>query len=717
MEKDRIRLKKFHINWRQCVCLGLLLFCLSFSIWRFPYVYPRLFVAVKNLFVSFVYYWTDIFGTPTVDATVNELPSIGQEYVGFTFPFEWRSFWTKCIAFFQLFFNLQTVTETWTVFSEEVLPKLLPLLTLLIWSVFAILLLCLLFLDGRNLKHGRKTKPLKLWESFSTRYLDKLRFQCACWKEFFLTRTYWKKCFQRVWQFNFNLFAVVVDFFAWLFYFCSSFDFLRVYFQVYKLFYDVFDMFLFVPLPIWVFVIFWWLNRRRFNVADRRVRVMEMDDRDFTASCPIVCMICAEPGAGKTTQMVSMGRETQYRFREQSFKILMDCDLKFPNFPWISFEDALKREIRRKTVKNLFTAREFVFSIAQAFEKNPSFLHLYGYDWKHYGLFYDDGLNTKNLFEVLDDYARAYFIFVVKSSLIFANFSVGSDDIFIDGGNFPKWNMDYFSRDPIYRNVYRKFAHILDFDFIRFGLTVADNPEYSNMFEFGIILVTEIGKERGNTLENQEMKKTAEEANAKNDLLNDYIKMCRHLATICGFPFVVFYTDEQRPETWGADARDLARLIRIERQEKSRLAIPCFHLEESILQWMSDWEREKYSDYRWRRGDKGLLMHFIHHVGAWAKRFLNRLYGRYGYRKQIITIEKGSLDGQREERVYWLPHKITYDDAFTTDCFSEIFAHRVSMAEVGIEDVPTFRTKIASIMEMSKMNSYFFKKLTDRFVA
>lgn len=41
-------------------------------------------------------------------------------------------------------------------------------------------------------------------------------------------------------------------------------------------------------------------------------------------------------------------------------------------------------------------------------------------------------------------------------------------------------------------------------------------------------------------------------------MMNAYIKLCRHLATIDGFPFIMFICDEQRPETWGADARDLA---------------------------------------------------------------------------------------------------------------------------------------------------------------
>ena len=719
MDKCKPRkLKRFNVDAKQVFCVGVFLFFFSFSIWRFPYVWLRLFAAVKNLLISFAYYWAEAFGDASFDVTVNELPALGGNYVGFMFPFEWTSLWTKFLVFFQLLFNGTTIVEAWTIFTEEFIPAITPFLTIVIWLGLFVYLLCYLFTSGRNLKHGRETAPLKRWHRFSETILNKVRNYFSSWHKHFLLNDYWKSVFVAVWLFNFNIFSVVVDFFAWLFYVCGALDFSMIYFQIYKLMLDTFDMFIFVPGIVWILLILFYLNKKRFNLADRRVRVMELDDRDFVASCPLIVMICAEPGAGKTTMMVSMAREQQYRFREKAFEIMMSCDLKFPNFPWIRFEDALKKAIYRHEVYNLFTARQFVCMLAEQFDSHPSELCLFGYNYLHHGAIYNDGLNVRNLFEILDDYARAFFIYMVQSSLIFSNFSAASDDIFDDGGNLGRWNMDYFSRDPVYRDVYRKFAHVLDFDFIRFGKLVANNPKYSNMFEFGIILVTEGGKERGNTLENKEMQKDADEANQKNDLMNDYLKMCRHLATIDGFPFVVFYCDEQRPESWGADARDLCRLIRVQKQEKSKLAIPFFHLEESILQAIVDRHVEVYGkDYRYRRGDMGLLMYMLHNVGAATKKKLSKLYGRYGYKKQIVTTERGSLDGSLEEHVYWLPHKIVYDDAFATDCFADIFAHRVSVAEVGIDEVPTFRGKIASIMEMSKMNSYFYKKLTQRFVA
>ena len=110
-------------------------------------------------------------------------------------------------------------------------------------------------------------------------------------------------------------------------------------------------------------------------------------------------------------------------------------------------------------------------------------------------------------------------------------------------------------------------------------------------------------------------------------------------------------------------------------------------------------------------------MHAWHNLAAKAQLKLDRLYGEYGYKRQITTKEKGTLDGEREELVYNLCRKITYDDAFATDCYSEVFAHRVSVAEVSIDQVKTFKGKVADIMEMSETNSYFYETLTTKYVA
>ena len=77
-----------------------------------------------------------------------------------------------------------------------------------------------------------------------------------------------------------------------------------------------------------------------------------------------------------------------------------------------------------------------------------------------------------------------------------------------------------------------------------------ENNPRAGSFEFGVVGITEIGKERGNNLELKEIKKGTDEANQKNDLFNSWLKMCRHSATVDNFPFIKVFTDEQRPESW-----------------------------------------------------------------------------------------------------------------------------------------------------------------------
>ena len=53
--------------------------------------------------------------------------------------------------------------------------------------------------------------------------------------------------------------------------------------------------------------------------------------------------------------------------------------------------------------------------------------------------------------------------------------------------------------------------------------------------------------------------------------------MCRHSATVDNYPFIKVFTDEQRPESWGADARDLCDILYIESNGKTKLAMPFYN--------------------------------------------------------------------------------------------------------------------------------------------
>ena len=78
------------------------------------------------------------------------------------------------------------------------------------------------------------------------------------------------------------------------------------------------------------------------------------------------------------------------------------------------------------------------------------------------------------------------------------NYSVRTDNLMADNGNFPIWLTDFF---PKRRRPQSRHAHILDFDVLRLGRKVLENNPKAGSFEFGVVGITEIGKERGNNLE------------------------------------------------------------------------------------------------------------------------------------------------------------------------------------------------------------------------
>ena len=268
---------------------------------------------------------------------------------------------------------------------------------------------------------------------------------------------------------------------------------------------------------------------------------MENSNRGFINDLPIVSMTCGSMGKKKTTIITDMALSQEVMFRNVAYKKLQETDMKFPNFPWISFEMELRKCMEYGVVYNLATVKEWVKLKRSRYDKHHNNdLQLYGYDSGRYGLYYKDGLKTSYIFDILSTYAQLYFVYVIESSFIVSNYSIREDNKLIDAGNFPIWSTDFFTKEQ----RPSKHSHILDFDILRLGKKVVENNPHAGSFEFGVVAITEVGKERGNNLELKEVKKGTEETNQKNDLFNSWLKMCRHSATIDNYPFIKVFTDE-----------------------------------------------------------------------------------------------------------------------------------------------------------------------------
>ena len=668
--------------------------------------YLRFGETAKDFGLSVGNYFCTLFGLDhNIVPSVTEYSSVMDWRI--LLPSDFEGFTSQATSFFSLLVDGENFAGYWAKVGDVMLVLL---------KVVAIILPCLLILGlviwrlykSGNTKHNKDTVPLKVFKSFSRCLYQPLKRTVLSYRDFLTEHPVWI-LWAVMWAFHLNAASIVMGFLAYYFYFVLSFDVANLYVQVCKLLIDL--QVIFRHFPWWCIAFVCWLlfDRWRKSVALNRLRHFEARNCGFINELPIVSMACGSMGKKKTTLITDMVLSQEVMFRQKALEILQQNDMKFPYFPWIAFEDELRRCMEHGTVYNLASVKAWVALKRSRFIRHRNAqTQLYGYDYARYGTTFDDSLKISRLFEVLETYAMAYFIYVLESSLIVSNYSVRTDNMMADNGNFPMWITDFF---PKRRRPQSRHAHILDFDVLRLGRKVLENNPKAGSFEFGVVGITEIGKERGNNLELREIKKGAEDTNQKNDLFNSWLKMCRHSATVDNFPFIKVFTDEQRPESWGADARDLADIINIASCGDMRLALPFYTIEEMLSEWAFNRFLSLYYDFRFKRGDNTLLVHILKSVVAWLWRRNLRIFNRYGYSVLKIEKERGTMDGKTENKKYYLMSAKIYAQRFSTDCFSDYFNDMARNTHVGLADYAEYLTEKASVEELRMQNSYFINSL------
>ncbi len=677
------------------------------SVVTFNKSWLRLFETFTDFGSSISYYFCKILGIES-----DTVPTV-TSYSGI---FEWNGFLpdssVKFKAYFSEFFSLFCSKENFGLWFDNLTDGLLVFLKIIVLGFPCFILVLILMQklrSKRNTNYNKDTVPLRCFKWVLAKiFTPVIRFI----RQFidFLKDNDWIFI---VWCITvgimLNLGSIIVGFFAYYFYFAVSFDVVNLWVQLSKLIIDLQVTLKTVPLWLWLIIGYMVFDTLRHKRARQKLQRFEARNCGFISDLPIVSMTCGSMGKKKTTIITDMALSQAVMFRNKALELLQNNDMKFPYFSWISFEKDLRNCMEYGTVYNLATVKEWVQKKRERFEKNgcPE-LRLYGYDIDRYGLSYDDGLRIWYLFDVLSTYAQLYFIYVIECSLIVSNYSIREDNIFLDEGNFPIWISNFFPEQTAQEGNH---AHILDFDILRLGKKVIENNPNNGSFEFGVVVISEVGKERGNNLELRDVKKTAEETNQKNDLFNSWLKMCRHSATVDNYPFIKVFTDEQRPESWGADARDLADIVNIAASSHQRIALPFYTIEEMLSEWIFNGFINLYYDFRFRRGDNTLSMYLLKSITAWVYKRNARLYNKFGFSISSIEKERGTMDGKIEKKKYYVMNKKIYSRRFSTDCFSDYFNDMAKKTKIGLNDYIEYATEKATADELKMQNSYFINAL------
>ena len=697
--------EKFNCRHIICGAVTVGIICLTFA---FPCAFGRFFEGARDLGVSFAYYFLNIFDIPNdIVPTVTEL----SRYKATVFlPVKWEVFIAKFGEFTKLLADKDNLSD----FVTETVNSLSAFARFFIVAVVPLILTGIIvfrvYISRQNNDYDEDSRPLKVFKKITAKFFIPIKTRAV--ELFAFARE--KKYFV-VWAciclFYFNVFTIALEFLAYYLYFSVSFDFVKIYLQVYKLAVDLAAPVTFIPVWAWAIAAYLIVCRVRKDIAVKRLYRFERRNRGFINERPIVYMVCGTMGKKKTTAVTDMALSQEMIFRNVAFEKLLENDLKFPFFPWINIENEIKRAMEYHEIYTLATCRNFVAKKKARWQKAGGCQRIFGYDYLRYGTVCDDKLKLTDVWEVVENYAQLYFIYVLQSSLILSNYSVRTDCTLSGVGNFPLWDDDFISRDNRLIRALSRHSHILDMDSLRLGRKVVEGNALSDSFEFGVVLMTEIGKERGNNLELIEKKKKDDATNQKNDLFNYWLKMVRHSATVDNYPFVKVITDEQRPASWGADARELCDIVTIVDSGDKKLAMPMFVVTEMLYEFFAGRFENLYQRYRFNRGDNTLTMYVIKKLFSLLHNYYTNKYNLYGYSVLKLKVEAGTQDGKKATRRYYLANKKIYGKRFSTDCFSDFFMKKSIRSKYGIADIPEYATEKATFEELFAQNSYFIRDL------
>jgi len=707
-----MKIKSFfkRLKSQDYVLFALLIGSVTLTVFYYHAPIIRFIQSVKDLGLSIAYYFCCLFDyEDLITPSVTVLPDINVlDYLPWDFDEVLRrleDMWSY-VFHEECFLSYLKKVAVW-IDDSAVLFMLGIMIVPLLW-----MLIKNAILSPNVDKHGEKTKAFARFEGKPLGALLAIRQWFSDLWFTFSSKKFHLYPLTLVWALNLNILSILGGALAYYFYFAMAFDFgnlIKV--QSAKLILDAVIMFAGAPWVFWLLVAYIVICAVRTHIGYEKLEKFERRIREFIRTNPICILICGLMGSKKTTMVTDIALSCEVMMREDALGLLLEQDAKYPNFPWINFEDDLKAAFRHHRIYSLTTAREWVRKKEQRFLRCPERRYIFDYNIDRYRYEFDNKLRIETIWDVLEHYAQAYLIYTIESSLILSNYSIRSDNVLLDTGNFPIWNSDFFRKDPRTSAKDSRFAHILDYDLLRLGKQMLkDNPNRGS-FEFGVVVITEIGKERGNTLTLQELKKKVDECNQKNDLFNYALKMVRHKATVCGIPFVRIIADEQRAESLGADARDLYSVIHIRESSPFRLVMPFYFVEEIVHGTLHPWFEGFNVQYKASRGDTCLSFSVLHNAMSAMHNGYKNTYNLFGISELKCEIEAGTLDGDLKKASYYISSKKDYSERFSTDCHRQHFEVMLKNALVGLDDYPTYEKVIASAFEFKQQNSYFINDM------
>ena len=697
---------------RHILALGVVVLSLVATFTVCDLSVERLLMAFEDFKNSIVYYFCEVTNREyTGDVSINTMPEIDLQRVC---PFSIADVLRKLELLGDVLFTKQMfmayiaatlrVCRKITLYIVTLAPVVVLLIFVIRWYVF------------KHRTDRRDTKPLIFWK----KHIRPIFRGVVGWTRdmvAFIKEKGYEFWLILIWLFNLNFVTILVEFFAWYFYFIPSSSFASLGVNLYRLFIDALIMLWSAPWWFWAIMAWIVFDDIRRNIGFTILRVHEKINEAFFEVLCVFVLIVGTMGLGKTTLMTSLALTGQNVLRKRALKLMFRLDLQFPNFPWQRFEDAIDGAHQAGIIKKKVHVKRFMKKKIKKFEENPIPHNLFGYDFKNEAQSFNDCLQIKDLFSALVSYGELYYTYTIDLPLILSNYSIRSDSILCDEGNHPFWDDDFFQRTPEESMENQEYSHIFDWDTMRTGKMMDPNNPLRGSTDIGIKAITEGAKDRGNQVENKGMKKEDVKANPLNDGFNLRIKTDRHAALMEGYCFSKTLMDEQRADSLGADARELGDVINIRCKSEKKIAMPFFALGKLIYALWDDKMYDFYYELRKKRGDQSLIKYFIINLYCLFYHYYLRIVNTFGYHVLTLEVQDGKGEGEIERYMYYIQYKKDYSLRFRSDGFASAYEAEGEACEFGIEDIEQFGSLLSTVRDIKKTHSYFGNLLIERFLS
>lgn len=686
------------------VSIGLIPLC-------FKYAHLRLWESCFAFADSFKYYISELLGLELHgELSVNKFTTAPFK-IPFNLPRTWEEFAGNLVGYWSTFFSM----ENFTAYMGKVSDALFYIMKiiLVIMPVFLIVFIAsILKVHRQNNDYGKESKALRLFKRFEARILSPAETWFKAMFGFAREHTVYLKILAWVWAFSFNIISIVISFFAYYFYFAAALKTTTIYIQLVKLLMDLSVMINFFPGWVWFIAVIVALNLIARKVAINRLEHNERCNRGFINERGVSSVVDGPMGLGKTQFITDMSLSEEVQIRDMALEVILENDFHFPNFPWIKLEMFLKEMFGKHIIYDVWSCRLVIRSKYLKWRRKPLKYRLFGYDYERYGLIYNDNLKDISVWQAIEEYACAYLIYTRQCALLISNYSIRSDNLICDSGNFPLWDNSFFTRDSRLIESYSRHSHILDYDMLRLGkVMVEDNPN-RYAFGYGVYVISEIDKERLNSVKLNSKKSALSEnkCNQYNDLFDLNMMMSRHAVTIGHRCFLKVFADLQRFEELGISTLGLGEKISIESKTEMSPVLPFFStfwLFDLVAGVIIDKFDNHYLKSRHDRGDYTLPGYLIKNIVAKLRSHRERVNNLYGCSKLELTIEQGRNDEEPIKRKYYIQSKKIWSERYSTDCLSGIYSARGKNNRIGLDDIEEYSGIMATDEELQKQHSHF----------